>query len=262
MSSYFNTVLVGFPYMETKKIEQILNLTKSNILSYVPQKESDGKDVNIILANSDSNEAVRHAEMLLEKYAGALLVFVGVDQKLAVERCFIEKPVISIRFLGRLNSLVASHNVISCNESTVIKQAQDIALTTSAVAASNRDYNVLVVDDSPTMHKACENELLQVSSSIKIAFASSGEEAIEQIKEAHLFNLILLDVMMPGIDGYETCEIIRKDPRYKSTPIIMLSARTTKLDEMKGIMAGCTAYLAKPIVHDSFQTLLRRMLFS
>lgn len=260
MSSYFNTVLVGFSPMETKKIEQILKLTKSSILSYVPQNESNTNDINIILANAESSDAVKHAEMLLEKSASALLVFVGVNPEQAAERCCIEKPIISIRFLGRLNSLVASHNVPSCNDSLNSGTGLEFVVTSSAVAA-NRDRYVLVVDDSAIMHKACENELLQISSSIKIAFASSGEEAIEQIKEADLFDLVLLDVMMPGIDGYQTCEIIRKDPRYKNTPIVMLSARTNKLDEMKGIMAGCTAYLAKPIVHDSFQTLLQRMLF-
>jgi twitching motility two-component system response regulator PilG len=260
MSSYFNTVIVGFSVMETKKIEQILNLTKANILCYLPVDCNETDNIHIILANADSIEAVFNAELLIGQAPEALLIFVGKNTNLVEEECFIEKPVISIRFLGRLNSLVASHNVSCGNDAIYTLEKPEIALTPQ-VSTANTEHSVLVVDDSLIMHEACKQELLQVSPNIKIAFAISGEDALEQIENTQQFDLILLDVMMPGIDGYQTCEIIRKDLRYKSIPIIMLSARTTKIDEMKGIMAGCTAYLAKPVIHDSFQTLLRRMLY-
>jgi twitching motility two-component system response regulator PilG len=64
---------------------------------------------------------------------------------------------------------------------------------------------------------------------------------------------------MPGIDGFETCAKIRKSPKLKKTPIIMLSAKTSPLDEVKGVMAGCTTYMTKPIVHEEFQKVIRRI---
>jgi CheY-like chemotaxis protein len=66
--------------------------------------------------------------------------------------------------------------------------------------------------------------------------------------------------MMPGIDGYETCTQIRKKPLYKKTPIVMVSAKCSPLDEVKGIVAGCTTYLTKPVQNEAFQKLSHRMM--
>jgi CheY-like chemotaxis protein len=93
----------------------------------------------------------------------------------------------------------------------------------------------------------------------KIDFADSGEMALEKI-ESTQYDIIFLDVMMPGIDGYETCTQIRKKPLYKKTPIVMVSAKCSPLDEVKGIVAGCTTYLTKPVQNEAFQKLSHRMM--
>jgi len=83
--------------------------------------------------------------------------------------------------------------------------------------------------------------------------------ALEKV-EAKQYDIIFLDVMMPGIDGYETCTQIRKMPLYKKTPIVMVSAKCSPLDEVKGIVAGCTTYLTKPVQNEAFQKLSHRMM--
>ena len=92
-----------------------------------------------------------------------------------------------------------------------------------------------------------------------VDFADSGEMALEKA-QALQYDLIFLDVMMPGIDGYETCTQLRKKPEYKKTPIIMVSGKTSPLDEVKGVMAGCTTYLTKPVQQEAFQKLSIRVL--
>jgi len=82
--------------------------------------------------------------------------------------------------------------------------------------------------------------------------------ALEMIEKED-YDLIFLDIMMPGIDGYETCGRIRSNPKFKKTPIIMLSGKTAPLDEVKGVIAGATTYLTKPIVHSEFQQVLGRI---
>ena len=64
---------------------------------------------------------------------------------------------------------------------------------------------------------------------------------------------------MPGIDGFETCTEIRKLEGMAKTPVIMLTSKTSALDEVKGLMAGCTTYLTKPFVHDEFHNMLERI---
>ena len=64
---------------------------------------------------------------------------------------------------------------------------------------------------------------------------------------------------MPGIDGFETCTRMREQPALKKTPIIMLSSKNSPLDEVKGIMSGCSTYLTKPINPDEFQKVINRV---
>ena len=129
----------------------------------------------------------------------------------------------------------------------------------TAKVVEGQGYRVLVVDDSLAIQKSLELNLVTLPQISLIDFADSGESALEKA-EAMQYDLIFLDVMMPGIDGYETCTRLRKKPEYKKTPIIMVSGKTSPLDEVKGVMSGCTTYLTKPVQHEAFQKLSIRVL--
>jgi CheY-like chemotaxis protein len=116
--------------------------------------------------------------------------------------------------------------------------------------------HALVIDDSSAIRKQLELELRV--SKVAADFAESGEQALEKVKQRQ-FDLIFLDIMMPGIDGYETCKLIRANAEYKKTPIIMLSGKTSPLDEVQGIIAGATTYLTKPVKSANFQKVLSRV---
>ncbi len=117
-------------------------------------------------------------------------------------------------------------------------------------------YRALVVDDSLAIRKQLELELRDAG--FNADFAEDGERALEKTAHNH-YDLIFLDIMMPGIDGYEVCRALRKQPRWKKTPITMLSGKTSPLDEVEGVLAGCSTYLTKPIRHDDFQKMLERV---
>jgi CheY-like chemotaxis protein len=132
-------------------------------------------------------------------------------------------------------------------------------LAKSVTSASSTGYLALVVDDSIAIQKSIELKLAGLEQIAGIDFADSGETALEKAETCQ-YDLIFLDVMMPGIDGYETCARLRKKPEYKKTPIIMVSGKTSPLDEVKGVMAGCTTYLTKPVQDEAFQKLSLRVL--
>jgi DNA-binding response OmpR family regulator len=69
-----------------------------------------------------------------------------------------------------------------------------------------------------------------------------------------------MDAMMPGIDGYEACTRLRENLGYKNTPIIMVSGLTSPLEEIKGIIAGSTTYITKPVQQEPFKELVTRVL--
>lgn len=75
--------------------------------------------------------------------------------------------------------------------------------------------------------------------------AQSGEDAVELIAK-HLPDLVLLDIMLPGINGFEVCEIIRLNPQLKKIKVVFLTARKSELDIAKGLKRGADDYIAKP----------------
>jgi two-component system cell cycle response regulator len=158
---------------------------------------------------------------------------------------------------------VAEKSVIEAQVATVEvdKPASfDSAPVQSTPVITNTDgYRALVVDDSPAIQKSLQINLATLPQISMIHFADTGESALEKA-EAMQYDLIFLDVMMPGIDGYETCTRLRKKSEYKKTPIIMVSGKTSPLDEVKGVMAGCTTYLTKPVQQEAFQKLSIRVL--
>ena len=103
---------------------------------------------------------------------------------------------------------------------------------------------ILLVDDTP-------NSLVLMSSLLKdeyrIRIARDGEKALQIALSDSPPDLILLDVMMPGMDGYEVCRRLKRDPRTMGIPVIFLTAKSDVGDEEKGLELGAADYIAKPI---------------
>jgi twitching motility two-component system response regulator PilG len=102
---------------------------------------------------------------------------------------------------------------------------------------------ILAVDDSASVRKLVEITLRREGFSV--LEATSGVEALAQIAE-HAVDLILLDVMLDALDGFQLCSAIRRNPRVGSIPIVILSGRETDDDRARGESVGVDAYLTKP----------------
>jgi CheY-like chemotaxis protein len=139
-------------------------------------------------------------------------------------------------------------------------QIEEVRRRQAEIAEQHSDdhYSVLVVDDSHPMQQMLAKELQHMDHPVDIDFADDGETALEKAGQ-NQYDFIFLDIMMPGIDGFETCTRLRQMSGLKKTPIIMLSSKTSPLDEVKGIMAGSSTYLTKPIDHVEFQKVIKRV---
>lgn len=102
----------------------------------------------------------------------------------------------------------------------------------------------LVVDDSTTLQRQMDLTLRPLG--VDIEFSSRGDDAITQALN-NTYHVIFLDVMLPGVDGYQVCKTIKRDPRAKRVPVIMLTSKDSTFDKVKGIMAGTSVYLTKPV---------------
>jgi twitching motility two-component system response regulator PilG len=114
---------------------------------------------------------------------------------------------------------------------------------------------VLVVDDSPTIRLALSQFLERNHCSV--VFAENGMEAISKLQSA-MPQLILLDINMPGMDGYQTCKVVRANPETKAVPIVMLSGKDGFFDKVKGRLAGSSDYLTKPFKPSELRDVLQK----
>jgi two-component system sensor histidine kinase ChiS len=120
-------------------------------------------------------------------------------------------------------------------------------MTDSTSLDSAMEGVILIVDDIPTNLEVLLDVLFD--SGFEVLVALDGESAIEQVEYAQP-DIILLDVMMPGIDGFETCRRLKKNPSTKNTPVIFMTALSDTVDKVKGFELGAVDYITKPLQHE------------
>jgi twitching motility two-component system response regulator PilG len=118
---------------------------------------------------------------------------------------------------------------------------------------------VLVVDDSPTVRKIVQLTLQRER--IRVVTAGDGLSALAAVTDEEP-DLILLDIMLPRMDGYNICQVIRKNLAYRDMPIIMLSGKDGLFDRMRGKLAGSTEYITKPFDSAELVAVVKRHLES
>ena len=116
---------------------------------------------------------------------------------------------------------------------------------------------VLVVDDSPTVRKIVQLTLQRER--IEVVTASDGLSALAAVADTQP-DLILLDIMLPRMDGYNICQVVRKSMAYRDLPIIMLSGKDGLFDKMRGKLAGSTEYITKPFDSSELVQTVKRYL--
>lgn len=107
---------------------------------------------------------------------------------------------------------------------------------------------VLVIDDSNTIRRSAEMFLRQAG--FDVILAEDGFDALAKISDHHP-KVIFVDIMMPRLDGYQTCALIKQNPNLKSTPVIMLSSKDGVFDRARGRLAGSDRYLTKPFTREA-----------
>ena len=107
----------------------------------------------------------------------------------------------------------------------------------------NLNVKVMVIDDSKTIRRSAETLLKKAG--CEVITAIDGFEALAKITE-HKPDIIFVDIMMPRLDGYQTCALIKNNQTFKTTPVIMLSSKDSIFDRARGRIVGSEKYLTKP----------------
>ena len=116
-----------------------------------------------------------------------------------------------------------------------------------AAAGAASGAKVLVIDDSNTIRRSAEIFLRQGGH--EVVLAEDGFDALSKVTD-HAPELIFCDILMPRLDGYQTCAIIKRNPRFAHVPVIMLSSKDGLFDKARGRMVGSEEYLTKPFTKE------------
>jgi twitching motility two-component system response regulator PilG len=113
---------------------------------------------------------------------------------------------------------------------------------------------VMVIDDSQTIRRTAETLLSREG--YTVITAQDGYEALAKVAD-HGPDLIFIDIMMPRLDGYQACALIKGNPRFRKTPVIMLSSKDGLFDRARGRIVGSDEYLTKPFTKDELLSAVR-----
>jgi twitching motility two-component system response regulator PilG len=122
-----------------------------------------------------------------------------------------------------------------------------VARNEEQLQVSTTGFKVLVIDDSNTIRRSAEIFLKQGGHEVMLA--EDGFDALAKVND-YQPDLIFCDILMPRLDGYQTCAIIKRNARFAGTPVVMLSSKDGVFDKARGRMVGSQDYLTKPFTKD------------
>ncbi len=229
--------IMGFSVPEQKRLEQILALSHSQPRCYKLNDIAANAPIDVLIVKPTDASVLTQQQTYLAKHQDrSIIVLTAATSPNATQQAVSQFP-----------------NILIPSRVFAVLDALNVGIKSEVL-------QVLVIDDSVMMQKTIHLELQKASTPLAVDFAESGEVALEKVQQRK-YDFIFLDVMMSGMDGFETCSRIRQLDGMSKTPIIMLTSKTSALDEVKGLMAGCTTYLTKPFVHEEFQTMLERVMY-
>lgn len=127
-------------------------------------------------------------------------------------------------------------------------------MTASETLAEFSGLKVMIIDDSKTIRRSAES-LLQ-KAGYEVLTADNGFAALPIISSQHP-DIIFVDIMMPRLDGYQTCALVKNNPKYRDIPIVMLSSKDGLFDRAKGRVVGAEQYLTKPFTRSDLLDAIR-----
>jgi twitching motility two-component system response regulator PilG len=263
----FTLATIGVEGRERHWLKQIVEISRHRAIRFSAYVVSPNAVPDIVVVDGDSPQA-------LTKWAGyhkakastenpISVIVLGRERPAADLRYFVQRPVITTRLLAMLERVALDEHGAASTAAIQASEANPVSsgVTESARAvhapAAGKGVKALVVDDSLPVRVQMRNALKGLAAHVD--FAETGEEGLEFLNN-NRYDIIFLDVVLPGIDGYEICRTIKRDPKKQDTPVIMLTGNSSPADRVKGKLAGCDTYLIKPVRQAVFEEVVKEFL--
>jgi two-component system cell cycle response regulator len=257
----YSVEVIGFSQTELMALASVFELSSRRVPKFA-RHNAVGTPPDILLVDANDMDAVR---LLLERNASGFIptILIG-DSNRGTDWPVLPRPIRWMKLFQAFDAAIAPPSVeaqakpveavavTNVQASTPVSTAPPeipVARTDGEMSGAWRAQNpradwVLVVDDNHTVREFMKSKLAAFS--FNVDYAESGEQAIGFTGQKH-YACIFLDVIMPGIDGYQVCKLIKSNRSAQKTAVVMLTSKDSPFDKIRGSMSGCDAYLTKPV---------------
>jgi twitching motility two-component system response regulator PilG len=282
----FVFAMIGFSEAEQSLLASTFRLTSRRAICYVEPDKSASAGVSaqrpdIYLINADNPEALQTVQVSaaqgnIKKAPNQHAPAVMMGRKeVDVGWPFVKKPIHWIRLFEQLDEVMRQalrerlqrtqlavreqHGAAAWDGCTFRREADRLTsdILNNHVSILHPKETVLVVDDSATVRAFMRIKLAPFQ--FDVDYAENGEQAVAMAK-VKPYTCIFLDIMMPGIDGYEVCKQIKGNQVTKKTAVVMLTSKSSMLDKFRAVWSGCDAYLGKPVIEDDLLATIAKFL--
>jgi two-component system, cell cycle response regulator len=229
--------------------------------------------IGLVIVDMQSPFSLEELQQLRSRHPGVLPIFISDDGVAGTGKFKLSRRSLLVELLRVVDAAALAVADPVANRQRIAQSVMDGVVTRkrepsaliegeNSEQASNQvkkflPLTALVVDDSAAVRAQMESALQRVG--VSCVLAQDAAQALAQTGHRP-FDLIFLDVVMPGKDGYQLCREIRQNPYTRSTPVLMLTSRSSPFDRARGALAGCTSYLIKPIDSKTFYQTVDKVL--
>lgn len=264
----FLITFIGLDETEESTLRRIFDVTTSlkRPRAYEIISLDDNRSPDIAIVNSAHPQAMQQVDLMNTRVKNGIRAPIVYADPTPSERqkYYLRRP----WFAGRVLKVVDEVTIREMDFIPEVKICDHSSATLSPDLAKARKERVfedaknqsliaLVVDDSLPVRKQVDMELSHHG--VRADLVDSGEEALVAVSKKK-YDAIFLDVVMPGMNGYDVCKAIRRNADNRKTPVIMLTSKSSSFDKVKGKFAGCSSYITKPVARDEFQKVLKQYL--
>ncbi|MDH4235208.1 MAG: response regulator [Gallionella sp.] len=246
----YSVEVIGFSQTEQMALASVFELSSRRVPKFI-RHAKDGTLPDIFLVDADDMDAVR--QLLVRDASEQIPAILIGESNRGTKWPVLARPIRWMKLFQAFDVAIASHPAGAQVKSAEVSTAPRPASTPTTASAPVPDVGapeklaadwVLVVDDNLTVREFMKSKLAAFN--FNVDYAESGEQAIGFTGQKH-YACIFLDVVMPGIDGYQVCKLIKSNRTTKKTAVVMLTSKDSPFDKIRGSMSGCDAYLTKPV---------------
>jgi CheY-like chemotaxis protein len=261
----YSVEVLGFSQTELMALASVFELSSRRVPKF-SRHNAAGTPADILLVDANDMDAVR---ILLERNTSGQIptILIG-DSNRGTNWPVLPRPIRWMKLFQAFDAAVSAPSAEAAAKPAEVSALPKVAATVQDVAPASTpaagipvakpvgaasgpsqtqktgaDW-VLVVDDNQTVREFMKSKLAAFS--FNVDYAESGEQAIGFTGQKH-YACIFLDVVMPGIDGYQVCKLIKSNRSAQKTAVVMLTSKDSPFDKIRGSMSGCDAYLTKPV---------------